>query len=386
MPNIPLREAGNVIDATGKIVTPGLIDLHTHVYDGFLNNGANPDVVGVNQGVTTVVDGGSAGHAIFAGFPSYVIPAARTTVYCFLHIGSFGLAVMPELCCPRRNQHRRHGGRDREVSGSDQGRQGAHRRKTHRERGDCRCQDRQENGEKMSSAAHDPYRGPRNGGYAPSLTRELLPLLEEGDILSHFCTGQFGGLLGEDGRALPELVAARDRGVILDVANGINNFSYATARRMMEQGLLPTTMSTDVTKTSVTGPAYGLTVTMSKFLELGLPLEEMIAMTTVNPAKALRIDDRKGSLKPGMDADISILEIHSGRWPLPDSPGEILNVTRLIRPHMTVKAGVPIAPRLRADQGSRTQPSVTCLTGFFIPRKERNHAKGETRYRTGNRG
>ena len=79
---------------------PGLIDLHTHVYDGVLNNGANPDVVGVNQGVTTVVDGGSAGQALFAGFPRYVVPAARTTVYCFLHIGSFGLAVMPELNCP----------------------------------------------------------------------------------------------------------------------------------------------------------------------------------------------------------------------------------------------------------------------------------------------
>jgi dihydroorotase len=112
---------------------------------------------------------------------------------------------------------------------------------------------------------------------------------------------------------------------------------------MMEQGLLPTTISTDVTKSSVTGPAYGLTVTMSKLLELGLPFEDMIAMTTLNPAKAVRIDDRKGSLKPGMDADISLLEITHGSWPLPDSHGNILNVTRLIRPCVTVKAGVPIS-------------------------------------------
>ncbi|HOG17948.1 MAG: dihydroorotase [Syntrophaceae bacterium PtaU1.Bin231] len=69
------------------------------MYDGFLNNGANPDAVGVNQGVTTVVDGGSAGQAIFAGFPRYVMPAARTDIYCFLHIGSFGLAALPELRC-----------------------------------------------------------------------------------------------------------------------------------------------------------------------------------------------------------------------------------------------------------------------------------------------
>lgn len=98
-------------------------------------------------------------------------------------------------------------------------------------------------------------------------------------------------------------------------------------------------------KTSVTGPAYGLTVTMSKFLELGFSLEEMIAMTTLNPAKAVRVDDRKGSLKPGMDADISVLEIIPGKWPIPDSQGEILTLTRLIRPWMTVKVGLPIAPQ-----------------------------------------
>jgi dihydroorotase len=187
--------------------------------------------------------------------------------------------------------------------------------------------------------------GDLNKWVSPSLTREMLPLLEEGDILSHVYTAQFGGLLGEDGRAIPEIFAAKERGVILDVANGTNNFSYSTARKMIEQGLFPTTISTDVTKTSVTGPAYGLTVTMSKLLEIGLSLEKIIAMTTINPAKAVRIDDRKGSLNPGLDADISVLEIIPGRWPIPASHGEILDVTRLIRPCVTVKAGVPIPPR-----------------------------------------
>jgi dihydroorotase len=91
-----------------------------------------------------------------------------------------------------------------------------------------------------------------------------------------------------DGKVVPEIIAAKESGVILDVANGINNMAYGTARRTMEQGLLPTTISTDVTKSSVAGPAYGLTVTMSKLLELGLPFEDMIAMTTLNPAKAVR--------------------------------------------------------------------------------------------------
>ncbi len=344
MPDIPPREAGTLIAAAGRIVTPGLIDLHTHVYDGFLNNGANPDVVGVNQGVTTVVDGGSAGQALFAGFPRYVIPAARTTIYCFLHIGSFGLAVMPELNCTEEIDA---GATEAVIQQYPDLIRGVKLRivaKLIASEGIAVVRTAQKTAKKF----HLPlmvHIGDRNRWVSPSLTRELLPLMEQGDILSHFCTGQFGSALGEDGQALPELVAARDRGVVLDVANGINNFSYATARRMLEQGLLPTTISTDVTRSSVTGPAYGLTVTMSKFLEMGLPLGEIIAMTTVNPAKALGIADRTGSLKPGRDADISILEIQSGQWPLPDSPGEILNITRLIRPHMTVKAGVPIAPR-----------------------------------------
>jgi dihydroorotase len=186
--------------------------------------------------------------------------------------------------------------------------------------------------------------GDRNGWIPAGLTQELLPLLEAGDVLSHYCTNQPGRLLTEEGLPVPELVAAAERGVVLDVANGINNFSYAVARKMMAAGLMPTTLSTDVNKSSITGPAYGLTVTMSKFLELGVPFEETVAMTTIRPAKAIAIDNRKGSLKPGMDADISILEIQKGRWLLPDSHQEILAVTRLVRPVMTVKGGVPIRP------------------------------------------
>jgi len=342
-PGIPPREAGKVIDATDRIVTPGLIDLHTHVYDGFLNNGANPDVVGVNQGVTTVVDGGSAGQAIFAGFANYAIPAARTTVYCFLHVGSFGLAVMPELWYPEeinadateaviaRYPDLIRGVKVR-IVGKLIAREGVAVVKTAK------------NLAKKSRLPLMVHIGDREKGVSPTLTRELLPLLEAGDILSHIYTGQFGGLLGEDGRAVPEILAAKDCGIILDVANGINNMTYGAARRMMEQGLLPTTVSTDVTKGSVNGPVYGLTVTMSKLLELGLPFEDMIAMTTLNPAKAVKIDDRKGSLKPGMDADVSVLEITHGSWPLPDSHGNILNLSRLIRPCVTVKAGVPIPP------------------------------------------
>jgi dihydroorotase len=181
---------------------------------------------------------------------------------------------------------------------------------------------------------------------SPTLTEEFLPLMEPGDILSHVFTANPGSVLRPDGTVLPELREAMGRGVVLDVANGRFNLSFEVARKGMAQGILPTTLSTDVTSPSLTGPVYGLTVTMSKFMALGLDLKQVIEMTTINPARALSIEDRKGSLKPGMDADVSILEILSGTWELKDSTQQSIEATKLIAPGLTVKSGqlIPAQP------------------------------------------
>jgi dihydroorotase len=152
LPHSTLTEAADSIDARGKIVTPGLIDMHAHVCDGILNNGANPDVTGVYQGVTTVADGGSAGHAIFEGFPRYVIPAATTTVYCFLHIGSFGLAVMPELWYPEEINT---AATEAVIERYPDLIKGIKVRIV----GTLIGKDRPRNGKKVSPSAHDTYRG-----------------------------------------------------------------------------------------------------------------------------------------------------------------------------------------------------------------------------------
>jgi dihydroorotase len=126
---------------------------------------------------------------------------------------------------------------------------------------------------------------------------------------------------------------------VLDIAHGRNNFSFEVAERMLAQGILPTTISSDVGAQSIGGPVYGLTVTMSKMMALGLSLRDIITMTTINPARALKIHDRKGSLKPGMDADVSILEVASGRWRLVDSEKRVKETDKLIVPRITVKSG-----------------------------------------------
>lgn len=342
--NIPSKEAKKIVDAIGKIVTPGLIDLHTHVYDGVLDVGANPDDAGVNQGVTTVVDCGSSGYATFGGFPKYVIPAARTTVYCLLHIGAFGISAMPELWYPEEINT---AAVETTIAAHPNLIRGVKLRlvgKLVASRGVEIVKIAKKTAKKFNLPLM-VHIGDVNKWVSPTLTGEFLPLLEEGDILSHIYTGQLGSVLMEDGHVLPEYVEAGKRGVVMDVAHGRSNFTYTVARKMLAQGYLPTTLSTDVTKPSITGPVYGLTVTMSKFLALGIPLEKIIPMTTINPAKAVRITDRKGSLKPGMDADISILEVKSGKWRLLDCNQAILDVLQLVTSFMTVKAGVLISPK-----------------------------------------
>ncbi len=339
------QESQRVVDATDKIVTPGLIDLHCHVYDSILKIGVGPDDAGVKQGVTTVVDGGSAGQATFGGFPKYVIPASRTTVFCFLHLGSLGLSIGPELkdwdeidldaiaATIESNLNVIKGIKLRLV-GNLVASAGVEVVKIAKKAA------------KKFDLPIMVHIGDRDKQVSPTLTQEFLPLMEPGDILSHVFTAQHGSILCTDGTVLPELREARQRGVVLDVANGRFNFSFEVARKGMAQGILPTTLSTDLVLPSLTNIVYGLTVTMSKFMALGLDLKQIIEMTTINPARAISAEDKIGSLKPGMDADVSILKLLYGTWKLEDSEQQIIEATRLIAPSMTIKLGklIPAQP------------------------------------------
>jgi len=343
--DIPVDESRRVVDANDKIVTPGLIDIHCHVYNGIFSRGAEPDAVGVRQGVTTVVDGGSAGEATFGGFPRYVIPASRTTVFCFLNLSSTGLSITPEL-------------RDwKEIDLA------ATEATIESNRAIIKGVKLRLVGKLVASEGVEVVKlakktagkfglpimihiGDAEKQVSPTLTRELLPLMESGDILSHVYTAMHGSTLRDDGTVMPELKEAMQRGVVMDVAHGRFNFSYEVARKSMAQGILPMTLSTDVNALSITNIVYGLAVTMSKFLALGLDLKQVIEMTTINPARALSETDRMGSLKPGINADVSILEVLSGDWKLEDSQQETIKVSKLISPVMTVKSGqlIPAQP------------------------------------------
>ena len=349
--DIPAKEARRVVDAEGKVVTPGLIDVHCHVYDGIYINGAEPDAAGVRQGVTTVVDGGTAGEATFGGFPRYVIPAARTTVYCFLNLSSTGLSVQPELrdwkeinldaieTTIQSNRDIIKGIKVRLVGTLIAG-------------VGVEVIRRAKETAKKFGLPIMVHIGDRWKQVSPTLTQECLPLLEAGDILSHIYTAQPGSALRPDGTMMPELREAMERGVVLDISNGRtgSNFSFNVARKGIAQGILPTTLSTDVNRPSLTYSVFGLTVTMSKFLALGLDLVQVIAMSTINPARAIGEESRIGSLKPGMNADVSILEVLSGTWKVQDP--EQPTMAKLISPVMTIKSGqaIPASPLAQPER------------------------------------
>ncbi len=177
------------------------------------------------------------------------------------------------------------------------------------------------------------------------LLAQMLPLLDKGDILSHFYTWKVGGVIKPDGNPIPEFKEAIKRGVALDTAIGRSHWSYDIARKGIEHGILPTTLSTDLSIKSIGGPVYGLLATMSKFIAAGLKLEQTIEMTTINPARLMGEEGQRGKLGIGMPADVSILEPSEGDFLFTDGHvGTSFKGKLLLLPKLTLKNGVAIAP------------------------------------------
>ena len=336
--DIPPQEGKQVIDAKGKIVTPGLIDMHVHCFDSIMKIALEPDVAGVKHAVTTVVDGGSAGQATFAAFPKHILPTAQTSVFCFLHLCSFGLIPEPEL----KDWDEVNLDAMAETIGANKGIiKGVKLRLV---------------GKLVASAGIEVIKatkkiarqfglpimvhfGDVDKQVPATLTPECLSVMEAGDILAHVYSGNQGSVLRPDGSISPELKAAMERGVILDPANGRSNFSFAVARKCLAEGILPTVIGTDLNHRCLKDRTYSLPVNMSRFMALGLDLKQVVAMTTINTARAIREEDKIGSLKSGMAADVSILELQSGAWTLIDTPGETMEIDKLLMPITAIKSG-----------------------------------------------
>jgi dihydroorotase len=335
-------EAARVIDIAGKIVTPGLIDLHAHVFEGVNRTGVNPDLAGVLSGVTTIVDAGSAGAATFGGW-RHILPHCHTEIVPFLHICQTGLATLPDIIAESSvnltdtvrvaTEHKGliHGIKARmvspalEIMGMEMPRLA---KRAAREAG-------------IKLMVHI---GDTEKRYDPKVIHPLLSLLEPGDILTHYFTPNPGGVLDGNGKLVPEAREANDRGVWFDTAHGRMNFSFDVGRRIMDQGLMPHCISTDLTVPGRLNTVHSMTEIMTRFLGLGFTLPQVVTMSTENPAKAIGAQGRLGSLAVGRQADISVLDLKDGDWVVYDILGTGLRVDKAFAPHLTVKKGRVFTP------------------------------------------
>jgi dihydroorotase len=341
--NIPAAEARRVVDIPGKTVTPGLIDLHTHVFDGVAANGVHPDIAGVHAGVTTVVDAGSSGCATFSAFPRHILPKCETEVIPLLHICQTGLATNPDIIAESSidlestlRVAREHKGLIKgikarmvspalEIFGMEMPRLA---KRAARESG-------------VPLMVHI---GDTTKRYDPNVIRELLPLLEPGDIVTHLFTANPGGVLDTNGKLVPEAKELADRGVWLDTAHGRMNFGFNVGRRVLDQGLTPHCISTDLTIPGRANTVHSMVEIMARFLGMGFTLEQVIAMSTVNPARAIGEANRLGSLAVGRQADISVLEVRDGRWVVYDTLRDSMKIDKTVVPVLTVKRGRVFEP------------------------------------------
>ena len=341
-------EATEVIDATGALVTPGLIDIHTHVYTG-LSTGRHADQTSLANGVTTVVDAGSAGWMTLPGLRDYVVPTYRTRVYAFLHISATGLTVnriMPELEDIRFAQVEDAARTAAENRGFVLGikvriAHGATGRGDHANAREALRRGRQ-------AADLASVRLMVHVSDTPIPLDEILDSLRDGDIATHIFNGNVEQVLGPDGRVRAAVRAAKERGVVLDVGHASIHCDAKVARRAIGEGLLPTTLSTDLHTPPPGRLVYNLRALMSKFLALGMSLDDVVASVTSRAAAAIGKSTELGSLVPGMAGDAAILDLEDGRFTYVDGAGNSVEATRRFRTRHVIRDGRRL-PAAHAD-------------------------------------
>ena len=327
--NLARDQAHEVRDVAGYIVSPGLIDLHTHVYWGGTSLGIDADEFCRTSGVTTAVDTGSAGPGNFAGFRRHVIERSEVRILAYLHVsfaGIYGFShrVMVgeseeiRLMAPRDAAEVAETNRDMIVG--IKVRVGLHASGTSGVAPlDIALQVADEVGLPLMAHIDHP----------PPSYEEVIERLRPGDVLTHAFRPFPNAPVTGQGKIRQAVRDARERGVLFDIGHGKGSFSFKTARAMLANGFYPDTISSDVHMLCINGPVFDQVTTLSKFLCLGMPLNEVIRASTVNAAYALRRPEL-GSLKPGSVGDATLLSVQEGRFDYVDVVGEHLTGDRRI--------------------------------------------------------
>ena len=336
--DIPTSEAREVLDAEGCFVTPGLIDLHVHVFYGVSHFGIEPDPTCLARGATTVVDAGSAGADTFPGFRKYVIDVSDTRILAQLNISSQGMLTQeigelenPDYAdvgkaCRMIEQHRDIilGVKVRltreTIVGARTGMLPLHRA---REAADAA-------GLLLMVHPQDAW---------CETIDEILALMGERDILTHCFHDMECGILDENGRIRDSVHDAMERGVIFDVGHGAGSFSWDIVQKAMAQCVEPTTISSDLHIYNVHGPVYDLVNVVNKFLYLGMSLDDALAKVTSIPAETILMPGQVGTLAVDAWGDAVIFELREGEFQLVDAHDQVRVGKQILEPVVVVKGG-----------------------------------------------
>lgn len=336
--DLPRGPETKIIEAGGRYLTPGLIDLHTHLFSGISQLGVDADATCLPAGVTTAVDAGTTGEIAFAAFAERWIRPATTRILAFVNISSIGLMLDDGLEIGETAL--RYVDVDRIVEVIEANRDV------------CLGIKIRVAAKQMAHKGDAPLRlaieaAERSGTrLMVHITEPGIPLddvfdgLRPGDIVTHIFHGRGAQTVIDDtGHVLTSLRRARERGVRTDVGHGGGSFAFRTARAAMADGFAPDTISTDLHTFSLKGTMRDLPTTMSKFTALGMTLDQVVAATTVEAARSIGRPDVTGTLGVGSLADIAILQEIEGPVVLEDTAGEHITADRRLQAWATIRAG-----------------------------------------------
>jgi len=339
-PNLPRNEARRTISAKGHYVTPGLVDVHAHVFVNAHDMGGQTDGFCRASGVTTLCDAGSAGSAGFAGLRHVLDHHVHTRVRAFVNLSAIGIIggargtgelhhfpyADPEGCARTITENP-----DLAIGVKLRFGPGLVWEYTNEPVKLARKTADMAGGVPMMMHITD----------SPIPLPELIEPMKPGDIVTHCYHGRANGIMGQEKQfVLKEVVEAQRHGIIFDCAHGRNHFSFRMIEKALDQGFLPDTISTDLTVTSATrGPVWDMPTTMSKLLHFGMALPDIVRRATAAPAKILGYEGTVGTLKPGANADVSMLELRDGNFDLTDSEGTTITAKRRLIAQTTIKDG-----------------------------------------------